>query len=67
MLVIVTYLATLKPFYILYFGSFVTYFLLPIVREIFIQLLNIYIYIKFCLEINKTWTQVLLILRYQRI
>jgi hypothetical protein len=38
----VTDLATLKPFYILNFGYFSTYFLLTIVSEIFAHLLSIY-------------------------
>jgi hypothetical protein len=41
-MLLVTDLATLKPFYILNFGSFSTYFLLTIVSEIFAQLLNVY-------------------------
>jgi hypothetical protein len=38
-----TYLANLKPFYILKFGSFSTYFPLTSVDEIFIHLLNVYV------------------------
>jgi hypothetical protein len=41
-MLLVTDLYTLKPFYILNFGSFSTYFLLTIYDESFAQILNVY-------------------------
>jgi hypothetical protein len=41
-MLLVLNLISLKPFYILSFGYFLTYFLLTIISEIFAQLLHVY-------------------------